>query len=104
MSLSCVVEHPCLASPGPSRTNLSQLGVLACVLDFRLQGFVSIASIELLPAFCLSFYSNMALVLFCTTSMVRGKRSSWHSSSLPVAKGCSPTVRVGVLPSLKLRG
>ena len=51
MSLSCgVVEYPCLASPGPSRTNLSQLGVLACVLDFRLQGFVSIASIELLPA------------------------------------------------------
>ena len=33
----------------------------------------------------------MALVvLFCT--MVWGKRSSWHSSSLPVAKGCSPTV------------
>ena len=40
----------CLASPGPSRTILSQLGVLACVLGFCLQGFVSIASIELLPA------------------------------------------------------
>ena len=51
MSLSCVVfEHPCLASPGPSRLNLSQLGVLACVLGFCLHGFVSIASIELLPA------------------------------------------------------
>ena len=50
MSLSCVVEYPCLASPGPSRTILSQLGVLTCVLGFCLQGFVSIASIELLPA------------------------------------------------------
>ena len=51
MSLSCViVEYPCLASPGPSRTMLSKLGVLACVLGFRLRGFVSIASIELLPA------------------------------------------------------
>ena len=51
VSLSCVViEYPCLASPGPSRTILSQLGVLECVLGFRLQGFVSIASIELLPA------------------------------------------------------
>ena len=41
----------------------------------------------------------MALVvLFCT--MVWGKRSSWHSSSLPVAKGYSPTVGVSVLPSL----
>ena len=51
MSLSCVVvEYPCLASPGPPRTILSQLGVLACVLGFCLQGFVSIASIELLPA------------------------------------------------------
>ena len=51
VSLSCVVvEYPCLASPGPSRTILSQLGVLACVLGFCLQGFVSIASIELLPA------------------------------------------------------
>ena len=37
----------------------------------------------------------MALViLFC--KMVRGKRSSWHSISLPVAKGCSPTVVVSV--------
>ena len=26
-----VVEHPSLASPGPSRTVLSQLGVLVCV-------------------------------------------------------------------------
>ena len=51
MSLSCVVEYPSLASPGPSRTILSQLGVFACVLGFCLQGFVSIASIiELLPA------------------------------------------------------
>ena len=50
MSLSCVVEYPCLASPGPSRTILSQLGVLACVLGICLQGFVSIASIELVPA------------------------------------------------------
>ena len=51
MSLSCVVVgYPCLASPGPSRTILSQLGVLACVLGFCVQGFVSIASIELLPA------------------------------------------------------
>ena len=50
MSLSCVVEYPCLASPGPSGTILSQLGVLACVLGFCLQGFVSIASIELLAA------------------------------------------------------
>ena len=50
MSLSCVVEYPCLASPGPSRTILSQLGVLGCVLGFCLQGFVSIASIEHLPA------------------------------------------------------
>ena len=50
MSLSCVVEYPCLASPGPSRTVLTQLGVLACVLSFCLKGFVSIASVELLPA------------------------------------------------------
>ena len=50
MPLSCVVEYPCLASPGPSRTILSQLGVLACVLGFCLQGFVSIASIELLAS------------------------------------------------------
>ena len=51
VSLSCVVvEYPRLAFPGPSRTILSQLGVLACVLGFCLQGFVSIASIELLPA------------------------------------------------------
>ena len=47
MPLSCVVEYPCLASPGPSRTILSKLGVLACVLGFCLQGFVSIASIDL---------------------------------------------------------
>ena len=47
MSLSCVIEYPCLASPGPSRTFLSQLVVLACVLGFCLHGFVSIASIEL---------------------------------------------------------
>ena len=52
---------------------------------------------------CLSFYSNMALaVSFCT--MVWGKRSSWHSSSLPVANGCSPAVGVCVLTSLKLQG
>ena len=32
MSLSCDVEYPGLASPGPSRTTLSQLGVLGvCV-------------------------------------------------------------------------
>ena len=52
MSLSCVVvEYPCLACPGPSTTILSQLGFLACVLGVSLHGFVSIASIELLPAF-----------------------------------------------------
>ena len=45
VSLSCVVEYLCLASPGPSRTILSRLGVLACVLGFCLQGCVSIASI-----------------------------------------------------------
>ena len=50
MSLSCIVEYPCLAYPGPSRTIWSQLGVLACVLGFCVQGVVSIASIELLPA------------------------------------------------------
>ena len=51
MLLSCVVEYPSLASIGPSRTFLSQLDVLACVLGFCLQGFVSVASIiELLPA------------------------------------------------------
>ena len=51
MSLSCFVfEYPCIASPGPSGTTLSQLGVLACVLGFCLHGFVSIASVELLPA------------------------------------------------------
>ena len=75
MPLSCaVVEYPCLASPGPSRTTLSQqLAVLACVLGFCLQRFVLIASIELpasLPELsnssCLSFYSNMTLVLLCT--------------------------------------
>ena len=42
-----VVEYPRLAFPGPSRTILSQLSVLACVLGFGLQGFVSIASIDL---------------------------------------------------------
>ena len=70
VSLSCVVvEYPCLliASPGPSTTFLSQFGILACALGFCLQGFVSIASIELLPASLpLSFYTNMArVVLFC---------------------------------------
>ena len=49
MSLSCDVEYPCLASPGPSRTILPQLVVLACVLGFCSQGFISIVSIELLP-------------------------------------------------------
>ena len=44
-------QYPCLASPGPSRIILSQFGVLACVLGFSLQSFVSIAPIELLPAF-----------------------------------------------------
>ena len=34
VSLSCVVEYPCLASPGPSRSILSQLGSLACVVGF----------------------------------------------------------------------
>ena len=48
--VQCVVEYPCLASPGPSRTILSQSGVLACVLGSCLQGFVSNASIELFPA------------------------------------------------------
>ena len=52
MSFSCfVVEYPCLASPGPSRTILSQMGVLECVLGFCLQAYVSIASTELLPAY-----------------------------------------------------
>ena len=50
VSLSCVVGHPCLASPGPSGTMLSQLGVFSRVLDFYLHGFASIALIELLPA------------------------------------------------------
>ena len=51
MSLSCVVvEYPWLSSHGPSRTILSQLGVVVRVLGFCLQSFVSIASIELLPA------------------------------------------------------
>ena len=51
MSISCaVIEYPSLASPGPSITILSQLGVHVCVLGFCLQGFVSIPSIELLPA------------------------------------------------------
>ena len=50
VSLTCVVEYPCLASPGSSRSILTQLGVLACVLSFCLQGFVSIGSIELLHA------------------------------------------------------
>ena len=45
--VQCVVEYPCLASPGPSRTILSQLGVLTCVLGFWFQGYVSIVSIEL---------------------------------------------------------
>ena len=76
MSRSCaVVEYPCLASPGPSRTILSKLGVLACVLGFCLQGYVSVASTELLPASLpLSFYTKMELVvLFCTTVRVRGR-------------------------------
>ena len=102
MSLSCVVvECPCLPSPGPSRTLLSQLGVLACVIGFCLQGFVLIASIELpasLPE--LLRQRDACIVLYYGAS----KRSSWHSSSLPVAKGCSPTVGVSVLPSLKFRG
>ena len=74
MSLSCVVVgYPCLASPGPSRTILSQLGGLAFVLGFCLHGFVSIASSGLFPAsLCLSFYSNMTLVLFCTMVRVKG--------------------------------
>ena len=65
---------------------LSQLDVLVCVLGFCLQGFVSIASIELLPAFLpeLLVYRNMALVvLFCT--MVWCMRSSWHIRSRKVA-------------------
>ena len=45
-----VVDYPCLPSPDPSRTMLSQLGVLACVLGFSWEGLVLIASIELLPA------------------------------------------------------
>ena len=57
VSLSCVVvEYPCLASPGPSRTILSQLGVLACVSGFCLQGFVSIAPVGLLPASLPEFF------------------------------------------------
>ena len=45
----------------------------------------------------------MALVvLLCT--IVWGERSSCLSSSIPVAKGCNPTVGVSVLPSLKFRG
>ena len=53
---------------------------------------------------CLSFYSNMAIVPGIVLYYGAIKRSSWHSSSLHVAKGCSPTVGVIVLPSLKLRG
>ena len=93
MSLSCVVEHPYLASPGQYRTNLSQLGVVACVLGFCLHGFGSIASIELPVSLCLSFYSDMTLVLFCTMVQVRGRVGT------VLAKGCSPTVAVSVLPS-----
>ena len=94
MSLSFVVEYPYLASPGPFRTVMSQLGVLACVLEFCLQGFVSIASIELLPASCVNFYSNIALVLFCTIVRVRGRVGT---AFLPVAnEGWSPTVGVRV--------
>ena len=69
MSLSCVgVEYPCLASPGPSRTSLSQLGVvLARVLSFCLKGYVSIAFIELLPAYFpeLLWQHGACFVLWC---------------------------------------
>ena len=51
---------------------------------------------------CLSFYINMTLVLCRTMVRVRGRVGT--AVSLPVAKGCSPTVGVSVLPSLKLRG
>ena len=51
VSLSWVVEYPYLASLGSSRTILSQLGGLACVLGFCLHGFISIASIELSGVF-----------------------------------------------------
>ena len=73
MSLSCVVvEYPCLASPGPSRTILSQLGVLACVLlAFARKAMFQLRPLSFFERLCLSFYSNMALVLFCTMVRVR---------------------------------
>ena len=75
-----------------------------CVGLFCLQGFVSIASIELLLSrLYLSFYSHMAfVVLFC--AMVWGKRSSLHSSSLFLSRKVAARLsRVRVLPSLIAR-
>ena len=64
MSLSCVVEYPCLASPGPSRTILSQLGVLVCVLGFCLHVLLQLRPLSFSQRLYLSFYSNNALVCF----------------------------------------
>ena len=79
MSLSCVVvEYPCLASPGPSRTILSQLGVLACVLlAFARKAMFQLRPLSFFERLCLSFYSNMALVLHYYGA---SKRSSWHTA------------------------
>ena len=71
VSLSCVVEYPCLASPGPSRTILSRVfsrvcWAFACKALFQLR----LLSFQRL---CLSFYSNMTLVLCCTINMVRAR-------------------------------
>ena len=48
VSLSFDVEYPCLASPGPSRTIVTVgCSRVVCWAFYCLQGFVSIASIEL---------------------------------------------------------
>ena len=87
-------ECPCLASPGPSRIFLCSRVCVGLLVARRGFNCVYRASH--------SFYNNMALVvLFC--AMVWGKRSSWCSSSLPVEKGCIPTVGASMWPSLKLR-
>ena len=62
----------CLDSPGPSRTILPQLGVLACVLGLCLQALFQFRPLSFSQRIYLSFYSNMALVLFCTMARARG--------------------------------
>ena len=61
------------------------------MLGFCLQGFVSITSIELLPASLRELLSqhDACIVLYYGAS----KRSSWHSTSLLVANGYSPNCR-----------